>query len=103
MADANTIGRIGGILKTTFGPKIEEQQNKMAVLRTRYGKADNAYFRAPGSQCLSLTLASAVTALVLHLRPLTTLCPPQPASRKSSSSSRIAATTPLSRCTKRTC
>ena len=48
MADANTITRIGGILKATFGPKIEEQQNKMAVLRTRYGKADNAYFRAPG-------------------------------------------------------
>lgn len=48
MADANTITRIGGILKATFGPKIEEQQNKMAVLRQRYGKADNAYFRAPG-------------------------------------------------------
>lgn len=49
MADNNTITRIGGILKTTFGPKIEEQQNKAAVLRKRYGKADNAYFRAPGS------------------------------------------------------
>lgn len=48
MADNNTITRIGGILKATFGPKIEEQQNKMAVLRNRYGKADNAYFRAPG-------------------------------------------------------
>lgn len=48
MADNNTINRIGAILKATFGPKIEEQQNKMAVLRTRYGKADNAYFRAPG-------------------------------------------------------
>lgn len=48
MADANTITRIGGILKATFGPKIEEQQNKAAVLRTRYGKADNGYFRAPG-------------------------------------------------------
>lgn len=48
MADTNTINRIGGILKATFGPKIEEQQNKMAVLRNRYGKADNAYFRAPG-------------------------------------------------------
>lgn len=48
MADTNTITRIGGILKATFGPKIEEQQNKMAVLRNRYGKADNAYFRAPG-------------------------------------------------------
>lgn len=48
MADTNTINRIGGILKSTFGPKVEEQQNKAAVLRTRYGKADNAYFRAPG-------------------------------------------------------
>lgn len=48
MADSGTITRIGGILKATFGPKIEEQQNKMAVLRQRYGKADNAYFRAPG-------------------------------------------------------
>ncbi len=49
MADQDTISRIGGLLKPTFGPKIEEQQNKMAVLRTRYGKADNGYFRAPGS------------------------------------------------------
>lgn len=48
MADANTITRIGGILKATFGPKIVEQQNKLAVLRNRYGKADNAFFRAPG-------------------------------------------------------
>jgi len=48
MADVNTANRIGGILKATFGPKIEEQQNKTAVLRTRYGKADNSYFRAPG-------------------------------------------------------
>lgn len=48
MADTNTITRIGGILKPTFGPKIAEQQNKMAVLRNRYGRADNAYFRAPG-------------------------------------------------------
>lgn len=49
MADAGTIGRIGGILKTTFGPKVEEQQNKMAVARKRYGKASD-YWRAPGSQ-----------------------------------------------------
>lgn len=48
MADAGTIGRIGGILKTTFGPKVEEQQNKMAVARKRYGKASD-YWRAPGS------------------------------------------------------
>lgn len=48
MADTNTITRIGGLLKVTYGPKIEEQQNKAAVLRTRYGKADNSYFRAPG-------------------------------------------------------
>jgi hypothetical protein len=48
MADTNTIARIGGLLKVTYGPKIEEQQNKSAVLRNRYGKADNSYFRAPG-------------------------------------------------------
>ena len=46
MADANTITRIGGILKNVYGPKIEEQQNKTAVLRTRYGKADNEYVRS---------------------------------------------------------
>jgi hypothetical protein len=48
MADANTVTRIGGILKATFGPTIEEQQNKKADLRNRLGKADNSYFRAPG-------------------------------------------------------
>jgi hypothetical protein len=48
MADSGTISRIGGILKTTFGPKVEEQQNKMAVSRKRYGKASD-YWRAPGS------------------------------------------------------
>jgi hypothetical protein len=48
MADQNTINRIGGNLKATFGPVIEEQQNKKALFRNRYGKADNAYFRAPG-------------------------------------------------------
>jgi hypothetical protein len=48
MADAGTISRIGGILKTTFGPKVEEQQNKMAVARKRYGKASD-YWRAPGN------------------------------------------------------
>src|SRR5271157_4525160 len=47
MADSGTISRIGGILKNTFGPRVEEQQNKMAVSRKRYGKADS-YFRAPG-------------------------------------------------------
>jgi hypothetical protein len=46
VADANTITRIGGILKNVYGPKIEEQQNKTAVLRTRYGKADNEYVRS---------------------------------------------------------
>lgn len=46
MADANTITRIGGLLKNVYGPRIEEQQNKKALLRTRYGKADNAYVRS---------------------------------------------------------
>jgi hypothetical protein len=48
MADANTITRIGGLLKNVYGPRIEEQQNKAAVLKTRYGKADNAYVRSLG-------------------------------------------------------
>jgi hypothetical protein len=48
MADANTIARIGGLLKTVYGPTIVEQQNKMAIIRNRYGKADNEFFRAPG-------------------------------------------------------
>ena len=48
MADTQTVARIGGNLKATFGPVIEEQQNKKALFRNRYGKADNAYFRAPG-------------------------------------------------------
>lgn len=50
MADANTVARIGGILKTTYGPLVEEQQNNTAFTRKRYGKADNSYFRAPGLQ-----------------------------------------------------
>lgn len=50
MADANTIARIDGILKTTYGPIVEEQQNMTAFSRKRYGKADNAYFRAPGNR-----------------------------------------------------
>lgn len=49
MADANTITRIGGLLKTTFGPRVVEQQNMTAFSRKRYGKADNEFFRAPGS------------------------------------------------------
>lgn len=49
MADQGTISRIGGILKTTFGPRVEEQQNKTATVRKRYGKADS-YFRAPGDR-----------------------------------------------------
>lgn len=50
MADAGTINRIGGLLKTTFGPRIVEQQNLTAFTRARYGKADNEFYRAPGSQ-----------------------------------------------------
>lgn len=49
MADQNTINRIGGLLKTTFGPRVVEQQNMTAFSRKRYGKADNEFFRAPGS------------------------------------------------------
>jgi hypothetical protein len=48
MADTNTIARIGGILKNTYGPKIVEQQNLLAFTRNRYGKADNAFYRAAG-------------------------------------------------------
>jgi hypothetical protein len=48
MADQNTIARIGGILKNTYGPKIVEQQNLIAFTRNRYGKADNAFYRAAG-------------------------------------------------------
>jgi hypothetical protein len=48
MADVNTIARIGGILKNTYGPKIVEQQNLIAFTRNRYGKADNAFYRGPG-------------------------------------------------------
>lgn len=48
MADAGTIARIGGLLKTTYGPRVVEQQNMTAFSRKRYGKADNEFFRAPG-------------------------------------------------------
>ena len=48
MADAGTVTRIGGILKTTYGPIVVEQQNLTPFSRKRYGKADNAFFRAPG-------------------------------------------------------
>lgn len=48
MADQNTLTRIGGLLKTTYGPVIEEQQNQTVMSRKRYGKAD-PYFRAPGN------------------------------------------------------
>lgn len=48
MADANTIARIDGILKTVYGPSIVEQQNKTPDLATRYGKADNAFIRSLG-------------------------------------------------------
>lgn len=48
MADSNTIARIGGILKNTYGPKIVEQQNLTAFSRKRYGKADNAFYRPSG-------------------------------------------------------
>ena len=50
MADQGTVNRIGGLLKTTFGPRVVEQQNLTAFTRKRYGKADNEFYRAPGSQ-----------------------------------------------------
>ena len=50
MADANTVARIGGLLKQTYGPRVVEQQNMTAFTRKRYGKADNEFYRAPGSQ-----------------------------------------------------
>lgn len=39
MADANTITRIGGLLKNVYQPGIEEQQNLAAVIRKRFTKA----------------------------------------------------------------
>jgi hypothetical protein len=38
-ADANTITRIGGLLKNVYQPGIEEQQNLAAVIRKRFTKA----------------------------------------------------------------
>lgn len=40
MADTNTIGRIGGILKNVYSPAIVEQQNLAAVSRKLFTKAD---------------------------------------------------------------
>jgi len=39
LADANTISRIGGLLKNVYQPGIEEQQNLAAVIRKRFTKA----------------------------------------------------------------
>lgn len=39
MADANTITRIGGILKNVYSDSIVEQQNLAAVIRKRFSKA----------------------------------------------------------------
>jgi len=39
VADANTITRIGGLLKNVYQPGIEEQQNLAAVIRKRFTKA----------------------------------------------------------------
>lgn len=39
MADANTITRIGGILKNVYSDSIVEQQNLAAVIRKRFTKA----------------------------------------------------------------
>jgi hypothetical protein len=47
MADAGTLSRIGGILKTTYGGAILEQQNLMALSRKRYKKSEEGW-RAPG-------------------------------------------------------
>lgn len=38
-ADANTITRIGGLLKNVYSDSIEEQQNLAAVVRKRFSKA----------------------------------------------------------------
>lgn len=58
MADANTITRIGGLLKNVYGPRIPDQQNKKAKLRARYGKADNAAVRSTGG--LNFTFAARI-------------------------------------------
>lgn len=43
MADANTITRIGGMLKNVYSPDyIVEQQNKAVLTRNEYGKADSS-------------------------------------------------------------
>jgi hypothetical protein len=43
MADANTITRIGGMLKNTYSPDyIVEQQNKAVLTRNDFGKADSS-------------------------------------------------------------
>lgn len=47
MADAGTLSRIGGILKTTYGGAIKEQQNLMALSRKRFRNAEEGW-RAPG-------------------------------------------------------
>jgi hypothetical protein len=39
VADANTIARIGGILKNVYGDSIVEQQNLKAVIRKKFTKA----------------------------------------------------------------
>ena len=39
MADANTITRIGGLLKNVYSDSIVEQQNLAAVARKRFSKA----------------------------------------------------------------
>lgn len=49
MADASTIGRIGGILKTTYDDGVKEQQNLTADFRNRIGKPEAGAWKAPGN------------------------------------------------------
>lgn len=48
MADASTIGRIGGILKTSYDDGVKEQQNLTADFRNRIGKPSADAWKAPG-------------------------------------------------------
>jgi hypothetical protein len=49
VADANTISRIGGILKNTFAPAIEEQQQLVPDVRKLFGTPKADAWKAPGS------------------------------------------------------
>lgn len=49
MADAGTISRIGGILKTVYDDGVKEQQNLVADFRNRIGKPEAGAWKAPGN------------------------------------------------------